>query len=141
MSKQSDQSNETRQAPAQASTFARLPACLPGLGRLSAGALLISSVFSGALLAAAPAHAFGPGDREPPRREERDQRDHRSDSRDRERDARAFERAEERRRTMQESGNADMSRRVDRMTPDERRDLRRQINEAGQEIYVRPQRR
>lgn len=124
MSKRSDKSNLARQAPAQVS------------GRLSVGALLISSVFSGALLAAAPAHAFGPGDREPPRREERDNRD-----RERERDTRAFERAEERRRAMQESGNADMSRRVDRMTPDERRDLRRQINEAGQEIYVRPQRR
>jgi hypothetical protein len=122
MSKQSDKSNVARQAPAQVS------------GRLSVGALLISSVFSGALLAAAPAHAFGPGDREPPRREERD-------NRERERDTRAFERAEERRRAMQEAGNADMSRRVDRMTPDERRDLRRQINEAGQEIYVRPQRR
>ncbi|MBY0237709.1 MAG: hypothetical protein K2X55_00175 [Burkholderiaceae bacterium] len=96
------------------------------------------------MLVAAPAHAFGPGDREPPRqeRDNRDSRgDNRGDSRDRERDARAFERAEERRRAMQESGNADLSRRVDRMTPDERRDLRRQINEAGQEIYTRPQRR
>lgn len=107
-------------------------------GRMAVGAWLVSSVF-GALLAAAPAHAFGPGDREPPRREERDQRDMR-DGRG-ERDNRAFERAEERRRMMQESGNAELSRRVDRMTPDERRDLRRQINEAGQEIYIRPQRR
>jgi hypothetical protein len=29
---------------------------------------------------------------------------------------------------------------VDRMTADERRDLRRQINEAGQEVYSRPPR-
>lgn len=128
MNKQSHKSNAARQASAQ----------VPALGRLSVGAWLVASVFSSTLLAAAPAHAFGPGDREPPRREERDQRDNRGD---RERDNRAFERAEERRRMLQESGNADMSRRVDRMTPDERRDLRRQINEAGQEIYIRPQRR
>jgi hypothetical protein len=125
MSKHSPNSNQARQGTAPVS----------GFGRMSVGALLVSSVF-GALLAAAPAHA-GPADREPPRREERDNRD----NRDRDRDTRSFERAEERRRIMQESGNADMSRRVDRMTPDERRDLRRQINEAGQEIYVRPQRR
>ncbi|MTW02275.1 hypothetical protein GM668_09230 [Duganella ginsengisoli] len=93
------------------------------------------------LATAVPAHAFGPGDREPPRREERDNRDNARSERDRDRDSRAFERGEERRRMMQESGNAEMSRRVDRMTADERRDLRRQINEAGQEIYVRPQRR
>lgn len=135
MSKQSDKSNAARQALAQVS------ARVSGPGRVSVGALLVASVFSGALLAAAPALAFGPGDREPPRREERDQRDNRDNRGDRERDNRSFERAEERRRMLHESGNADMSRRVDRMTPDERRDLRRQINEAGQEIYVRPQRR
>lgn len=145
MSKQSDKSNVARQAPAQVSTGLSARSTRSArLGRLSVGALLISSVFSSAVLVAAPAHAFGPGDRDAPRqeRDNRDSRgDNRSDSRDRERDARAFERAEERRRAMQESGNADLSRRVDRMTPDERRDLRRQINEAGQEIYTRPQRR
>jgi hypothetical protein len=123
MSKQSHQSDKAaRQVTARVSLF----------GRVAVGALMVAST-----LLAAPAHAFGPGDREPPRREERDNRS----ERDRERDNRAFERAEERRRILQESGNTDMSRRVDRMTPDERRDLRRQINEAGQEIYVRPQRR
>lgn len=30
----------------------------------------------------------------------------------------------------------DPSKRVNRLTPDERRDLRRQINQAGQDIYV-----
>lgn len=125
-------SNAARQMPAQASEPARV----------SVGALAASSALLCSLLTAMPAHAFGPdrngdrADREPPRREEA--RDHRDQ---RERDARSFERAEERRRIIQESGNADMSRRVDRMTPDERRDLRRQINEAGQEIYTRPQRR
>ena len=51
-------------------------------------------------------------------------------------------RAEEQRRAMQEaSRNAEMNRRVGRLTPDERRDLRRQINEAGQDIYANPPRR
>ncbi|WP_229507323.1 hypothetical protein [Pseudoduganella rivuli] len=127
MNKHSHKSNQAQQATAH----------VPPFGRVAVGALVVSCTL---LAAAAPAHAFGPGDREPPRREERDTRDNRSD-RERERDNRAFERAEERRRIMQESGNSDMSRRVDRMTADERRDLRRQINEAGQEIYVRPQRR
>lgn len=58
-------------------------------------------------------------------------------------DPRSFEaRAEEQRRAMQDSNrNAEVSRRVGRMTPDERRDLRRQINEVGQDIYANPPRR
>lgn len=58
-------------------------------------------------------------------------------------DPRSFEaRAEEQRRQMQEaSRNAEASRRVGRMTPDERRDLRRQINEASQDLYSMPPRR
>ncbi len=55
------------------------------------------------------------------------------------RDARSFDtRAEEQRRA---SEGADASRRTGRMTPDERRDLRRQINEVGQDIYSNPPRR
>lgn len=58
-------------------------------------------------------------------------------------DPRSYEaRAEEQRRAMQEAGrNAEMTRRVGRLTPDERRDLRRQINEVGQDIYATPPRR
>lgn len=57
-------------------------------------------------------------------------------------DPRSYEaRAEEQRRAMQEAGrNAEMNRRAGRLTPDERRDLRRQINEAGQDIYANPPR-
>jgi len=55
------------------------------------------------------------------------------------RDARSFDtRVEEQRRA---SEGADASRRTGRMTPDERRDLRRQINEVGQDIYSNPPRR
>lgn len=48
-------------------------------------------------------------------------------------------RAEEQRRAQQD--RADASRRNGRLTPDERRDLRRQINEVGQDIYANPPRR
>jgi hypothetical protein len=57
----------------------------------------------------------------------RDQRD----------DMRAYE--EQRRAQQQEQREQHDSRRSSRMTPDERRDLRRQINEAGMDLY--PQRR
>jgi len=57
----------------------------------------------------------------------RDQRD----------DMRASE--EQRRAQQQEQREQHDSRRGSRMTPDERRDLRRQINEAGMDLY--PQRR
>lgn len=58
-------------------------------------------------------------------------------------DARRYEeRAEEQRRAMQEAArNAEMNRRVGRMTPDERRDLRRQINEVSQDLYSVPPKR
>ena len=55
------------------------------------------------------------------------------------RDARSFDtRVEEQRRNGE---GADAARRTGRMTPDERRDLRRQINEVGQDIYSNPPRR
>ncbi|MES2902161.1 MAG: hypothetical protein V4723_20710 [Pseudomonadota bacterium] len=62
-------------------------------------------------------------------------------------DQRAFEaRAEEQRRAMQmqqeqNAQNNDAFRRSGRLTPDERRDLRRQINEAGADIYQNKPRR
>jgi hypothetical protein len=77
----------------------------------------------------------------PPRRDDRGQQQNRRDFRDSRwgdaADQRSFEaRAEEQRRIMQENANnAEMNRRMSRMTADERRDLRRQINEAGQEVY------
>lgn len=55
-------------------------------------------------------------------------------------DPRSFEgRAEEQRRAMEAATrNAEMGRRTGRLTPDERRDLRRQINEVGQDLYANP---
>jgi hypothetical protein len=52
--------------------------------------------------------------------------------------------AEEQRRQaiqMQQDGPRDSGRRGGRLTPEERRDLRRQINEAGVDIYPNAQRR
>ena len=73
-------------------------------------------------------------------RYEQVQRSNSNDTRLREqRDARSFDtRVEEQRRANE---GADASRRTGRMTPDERRDLRRQINEVGQDIYSNPPRR
>ena len=62
-------------------------------------------------------------------------------------DSRSFEaRAEEQRRQLQmqqdqSQQNAESNRRGGRLTPDERRDLRRQINEAGMDLYAKPPRR
>lgn len=86
----------------------------------------------------------GPNDG-PPRRDDQQQQQQqqRREPRWGNAESRSFEaRAEEQRRAMQESANnAEMSRRMSRMTPDERRDLRRQINEAGMEVYsVTPKR-
>lgn len=53
-------------------------------------------------------------------------------------------RAEDQRRNQQEQQNAqnnDRFQRSGRLTPDERRDLRRQINEAGADIYPARRRR
>jgi len=62
------------------------------------------------------------GDRNGPRFEQRDQR---SDDAHRQ----------------QQDRNADVQRRSGRLTPDERRDLRRQINEAGVDLYPNTPRR
>ena len=112
---------------------------------------LASVVVCCSVLSALPAHSAGQ-DRRDDNRDSRSQQsaprqqDMRQDMRQeqsRQLDPRSYEsRAEEQRRAMQENNrNAEMSRRVGRMTADERRDLRRQINEAGAEVYALPPRR
>lgn len=107
-------------------------------------------------LVAVSAAQAGPGDRES-RREMRNeimqqqQQRQFDDRQQRQSDSRAFEqRAEEQRRMqMQQEQNArearnsenEAFRRSGRLTPDERRDLRRQINEAGADIYRNRDRR
>ena len=93
----------------------------------------------------------GPGDKDRDERAAQIQRDRyqaqRQNDRD-PRDNRAFEqRQEEQRRQLQAQqdqnaqDNAERNRRSGRMTPDERRDLRRQINEAGADLYPKTPRR
>lgn len=105
--------------------------------------LVLSSIAMVVMLGSSLAQAQS----QPPRRDDQpqlqsqrfEQPQRSNDSRMREqRDARSYDtRAEEQRR-----GNDGVeSRRTGRMTPDERRDLRRQINEAGQDIYSNPPRR
>jgi hypothetical protein len=91
----------------------------------------------------ASAQAAGDPPNNPPPKKERGAREYRDSRWGDARDPRSFEaRAEEQRRMMEESSsNVEMNRRMGRMTPDERRDLRRQINEAGQEVYALPPRR
>ncbi|WP_444844702.1 hypothetical protein [Duganella caerulea] len=108
------------------------------------GVLLLSG-------AAAMAHD-GSSERDAPRREDprglpareaqQVRQEVRQQAEPRQIDPRSYEaRAEEQRRAMQDAGrNAEMSRRAGRLTPDERRDLRRQINEVGQDIYAHPPR-
>ena len=111
----------------------------------------VSLMFGMALLPALPVHA---GDREQQRAEQRyehAQRDRALQREDvRQFDPREFEaRPDARRQPLQDrrdqraSRNGDSSRRssAGRLTPDERRDLRRQINEAGMDIYPNTPRR
>lgn len=58
-------------------------------------------------------------------------------------DQRAYDREDERRRDeqMRQDRRADEGRRSGRLTPDEKRDLRRQINEAGADLYPNARRR
>lgn len=107
--------------------------------------------FSASVLACCAALAHADGGDGPRRDQPQPQPQHqqggaRGDQRasdNRQLDQRSYEaRAEEQRRAMQEaSRNAELTRRVGRMTPDERRDLRRQINEVGQDLYANPPRR
>ena len=116
---------------------------------------IASVVVCCSVLSALPAHSAGQdrrddnrdnrGQQNAPRQQEmrQDMRQDMRQEQQRQLDPRSYEsRAEEQRRAMQENNrNAEMSRRVGRMTADERRDLRRQINEAGAEVYALPPRR
>jgi uncharacterized protein HemX len=107
-----------------------------------AGALLCCGLLGAGLAGWAQAQDGGP--RRESQQQQQGQRSESSRSSEaRQLDPRRYEeRAEEQRRAMQEaSRNAEMNRRVGRMTPDERRDLRRQINEVGQDLYAVPPKR
>jgi hypothetical protein len=116
--------------------------------RVALGSLAVCCYVAGSGLARADEGERGPRHEPPVREMQRDQRVQRpaepprAAEAPRQIDPRSYEaRAEEQRRAMQESSrNAEMNRRVGRLTPDERRDLRRQINEVGQDLYALPPR-
>jgi hypothetical protein len=69
-------------------------------------------------------------------------RDARADARQhQDQDPRSYQRQEQRRTIQMQDSDRGDGRRGGRMTADERRDLRRQINEVGQDIYSNPPRR
>jgi hypothetical protein len=104
---------------------------------------IVSALLCCGVLAALPSAAIGQDRRDDNRGQQNSQRQDARQEQPRQLDPRSYEaRAEEQRRAMQDNNrNAEMSRRVGRMTADERRDLRRQINEAGAEVYALPPRR
>jgi hypothetical protein len=108
-----------------------------------AGVVAASVAVCWSLLAVSAQAAGDPPNSNPPPKKDRGARDFRDSRWGDARDPRSFEaRAEEQRRIMEESNsNVEMNRRMGRMTADERRDLRRQINEAGQEVYALPPKR
>jgi hypothetical protein len=76
-------------------------------------------------------------------RMQQDQRAPQREQREPRFDPRVFDTREydEQRRQQQDQGMRQEARRSGRLTPDERRDLRRQINEAGMDLYPHPSRR
>jgi len=83
------------------------------------------------------------GERLPPQIEQpRDRGYDQMRDQQREQQQRAYEEQRRQAQQLQQAeGNRDGGRRGGRLTPDERRDLRRQINEAGMDIYPNAQRR
>ena len=96
-----------------------------------------------AVVAMAPVHAqdrngFRKDDQSQPRDERNDRNNARQETP--RFDQRALEDAR-RQQQQQQDRNADAQRHSGRLTPDERRDLRRQINEAGVDLYPNTPRR
>jgi hypothetical protein len=117
-----------------------------GSGRL---ARLVKHGVVTCVLSLTAAGALAGGQEQSPRRDDMQQQQQRERYESRAQDARSDVRAYEiqmqdemRRRAMEEQGRAqrDEGRRV-RMTPDERRELKRQINEAGMDLYPHARRR
>ena len=71
----------------------------------------------------------------------RDERGDRGDRGSQRQDMPRFEQRGDDAHRQQQERNADAQRRSGRLTPDERRDLRRQINEAGVDLYPNTPRR
>lgn len=114
-------------------------------------ALVLGTLLAGAALSGASASAMGEQRDRGDRGDQHDQRDQRErpqavpQQQPREapqRDARPFDtRLDEARRQQAQPQQDTGGRRGGRLTPDERRELRRQINEAGMDLYPNTPRR
>ena len=114
-------------------------------GRVSSMASCVRRVGVASMLACAVAVSVAPVQaQERFRKDDLQQhpRDERGDRGDR--NGQRFEQRDQRNddaHRQQQDRNADVQRRSGRLTPDERRDLRRQINEAGVDLYPNTPRR
>jgi hypothetical protein len=95
-------------------------------------------LLSAGLVTAGPSDRYDQGRGQESRDDGQRGRDVRADARQ---EQRTYQRQEQRRMIETQAPDRGDSRRTGRMTPDERRDLRRQINEVGQDIYSNPPRR
>ena len=105
---------------------------------LVAGIALCCSLLGAGLALAGPSDRYDQGRGQESRDDNQRGRDVRADARQ---DQRAYQRQEQRRMMEMQAPERGDPRRGGRMTVDERRDLRRQINEVGQDIYSNPPRR
>ncbi len=116
-----------------------------GAGRGRLARLVGRGVLACALAVAGAGTAFAQQSERDARRDEAAQQRGDRFQADQRFEQRAFEREEQRRQMQmqqeQQMRNADAARRSGRLTPDERRDLRRQISEAGMDLYQNPPRR
>jgi len=102
-------------------------------------AVVLCTLACSAVVATGPAHA-----QDRFRKDDLQQQQPREDRGDRgDRNGQRFDQRDQRddARHQQQERNADSQRRSGRLTPDERRDLRRQINEAGVDLYPNTPRR
>lgn len=94
-----------------------------------------------ALVAIAPVQAQDRGLRKDDQQQHRDDRDERAERNAQRQDAPHYELRPEDARRQQDHGGDAQRPRSGRLTADERRDLRRQINEAGVDLYPNTPRR
>jgi uncharacterized protein HemX len=115
-------------------------------GRVSSGVSALARAGMVCVLALATVGAVQAQDRGGFRKDDLQQaqqqrHDDRGERNNQRQDAPRYEPRQDDGRRQQQDHNADAQRRSGRLTPDERRDLRRQINEAGVDLYPNTPRR
>jgi len=114
-------------------------------GRVSSMATIVRRIGMACVLACTAVAAMGPVQAQDRFRKDDLQQQPRDERGDRgDRNGQRFDQRDQRgddAHRQQQDRNADAQRRSGRLTPDERRDLRRQINEAGVDLYPNTPRR